>query len=1389
MKHKMRFSFGVFLLLLLSAGASFAVAIPGHDGKELALSQIPDIVRHITGKTSGDLSMKKESLFIYSVGGNQHKELYTFNNDGSPNRLVSLTGEYGRLPSGQHYWLDLSDYSRVSVVNTSPASSSDAGKTLLNFAVAGLPLRTFRTLDNQGNYVVSSADAGGVNVQEGGKRFVWRDVWPEDHEISGKLVGVKAGIKVKGYDGELVAFLFRDGATVRLHLGCVNYGTAAADAYVTPAAPDTWSKTLNMVPTMFDGTVYFPVDMAAGDFNNDGYADEIVVVETDTVAIHYNVLHISHTGSTPKDARFSVSLLRDGEVGRYDYKIMHYKDTIDQELTEQYQARGTNIDGLSCTYSVCTVAGDFDADGNTEFAVIYRDTSPQVQTLKRGPTQHTFFVGYTGRIHVKTYKWNGGSFRSEEDVQTLDSESVERRTFLELLDCREYNMPIGVKATVGDFDGDGRDDIAVLRVMLQTERYYSRWHTTWLLPPYLSLAFGAYVDWYTFDYRSIKPIYNGIGTPTRYWNHNNSSGWVGVSTKDVDLPSTSEAGINQDGDHSQENQNKIRKLYFLQPITGEQNPYPFVDREFDIIAGKFTGTVGKATTRDDLIIKYPKWADGGGNKLRSHIALMSNIPGIKSGQAQVKEITVARFRDHHFAFAKADYVDESISLNDPVKVTDTSDRDYTAELQMFPYHVDNLTSDGTALQKGPNNFTLRLGTTVTYSNTSSSTETENLKYGMTRVAETIFAIDNPAMRTASKTFQGIRGIMTSGIGDNDFIKKIGTVGGIWDKLKDTVETTTSKSNERSQSYTMTIRTEADYQDTLYMNLSTRYIWRYPIQEVPAPAWIIGQTRDDTTGSFDKSKVRDKRSYITFAMSEPSSPSGVAGVNDSYYQPYHERGNLFSYPPTLEQVEGYTGGTSIAKEGKRTWNGSNFAEEITLTSTVTSQDQTKKVNKLGAITKFLSAIDNLFGSNMAHIPQNSESSFTRSVTDGESIKINIPAAYSGAGFTVGFDTYLDAAGTMTTAFAVEDFHRDDALWGRNSLYSKLPDPSLLLPEKFAYKSTGGEWDRGSFDINTNDDTAMKMRGVRFTLADYGIETDNMLLQGLKYKISVPVYNASFVDADNFTVKLSYAKDIYDNQNKKTIGEYTFTKLPGWGNGNSRQTATFTWTPSSADTAGTYCLIAEIDPGKSLTEVHENRRNVSGDLIDAGGNNTGYWRIGLVSPNSIVLDSDTELLGDDSEGFAFPYVHWVKADGLDLEDFIRQKVDGATEPVPVAVELKYGGEYLMTKASFVGYKLKPESKGKDISEITDADIGLVFADLKFAFFPNDDHKLHFRINPDYLKDGIYFVLKVRGEAFPLTDIIYGSAVKGVGSSSSGGCYSGFGLVALLGVLGIATAVKKR
>ena len=289
----------------------------------------------------------------------------------------------------------------------------------------------------------------------------------------------------------------------------------------------------------------------------DGYTNEVVVAYSNRTAVYYKVIQFSHTGSTAKDARFSVNTLTTQEAGRYDYSGY-----------SQYAARYQNLDGVSCTYSVCTVAGDFDSDGKTEFAVIWRDTSPRDIDLKQFASGKSLFSGYTGKIHVKTFKWNGSSFRTEETVQGFDMiknppESLGQR-------FNDIDIPLGVKAVVGDFDGDGYDDIAVLRVMLQYSECYASGRVRTF--SYSNFVFGAFVDWYTFDRGSIKPKYNAH--PNNYGGAAN--GWVGIRATNISMPFFAQAGVSQN-DNSQYNQNVIRMRYYLQPLTGEQTPYPLID--------------------------------------------------------------------------------------------------------------------------------------------------------------------------------------------------------------------------------------------------------------------------------------------------------------------------------------------------------------------------------------------------------------------------------------------------------------------------------------------------------------------------------------------------------------------------------------------------------------------------------------------------------------------------------------------------------------------------------------------------------------------------------------------------------------------------------------------
>ncbi len=1395
MKHKLRFSLAVLMIMILNAGADFAsaVTVRGHDGSELALSEIPDIIRHVTGQTSGDFQFKKDSLYIFGAAPQdanyykEHIDLYTFNLDGSNKQQASLQDN---MP----YPLDTPlNYRNLSVAEIAKVNANDDKKHLANFSY-----ESGHGIKSETAYVTGKADDGNARIGHGNYDR-YGDL------VKGILLDVKGGMTVKGWKYEVTAYLTRDDKTINVTLGYASPDDNDDDAFAFSVLADfgSWSTTLNDsdVPKMLDGTVYFPVSMTVGDFNNDGYKNEIAVVYSDRTAVRYAVLQVTLQGDNEGGGGFNVSVLKNDTVDTYNYTATSWDG---YDVTGQYQARGGNMDGISCTYSVCTVTGDFDGDGQIEFAVIWRDTSPNANrdVFKWFYTGNSFFAGYTGKIHVRTYKWNGSGFQTEEDVRGFDILGGNDDDYHR---WRDLDLTLGVKAAVGDFDGDGRDDIAVLRVMLQYTEFFNHVNDSF---SYSNYVFGAFVDWYSFDTGSIKPNYHGHSNSGRYdnnWNYgDNKNGWVGIRTTNMWMPHFDQVGIPV-GDDSQETQIKVRQQYYIKPITGEDlTPYPVIDREFDIIAGKFSGTIGEITTRDDLVIKYPQWTGDGSNRQRSHVALMTNIPGVSNWGTQVHEIMSLSDRDHLLAFAKSDFLTESVTLGAPVKTVDRADLDYTAILQMMPYHVDNITPDGKSLTDKPQNFTLLLDAHIDYKNTSTSSDQKSMTYSMTSTAETIFALDSKLTQGAAKTFQGVRGITSTFLGNTTAGKAIEGVGKFWDKLKDTVETTKSTSNTSEYSSMMSIATQANYLDTLYVNTSDRYIWRYPVTN--PPSWILEQTLS-SYGTFDKSKAKTQQTYITFAMSEPGIPTAAKGTNDSHYQPYHESGNLFSYPAALEQIEGYEGHKSLLGGGSsaaKRWDGSAISETITFVNTTTDQESTKKTNKAGAITKFLSAVDNIFGSSFANVPYDTVSSFTRNVSNKESISVNIPGALSGAQFSAVFEPFLDVTGATVVGFAVESFRDIDALWNQDSLYSKKPDPSFLLPEKFNCTSLAQSVNQfAEFSVNTNDETAMKGRGIRYTAADYDMETNNLLMNGVKYKITIPVYNASFVTAPEFKVRLSYTGKLDYSVKKTTIGEYTFTSLPGRGKGNHRQFAEFEWTPNVEQ--GIYYLFAEIDPDNKLKdgEVHKNRHVSSSDrtIADYGGNNMAYFKIGISNTDTVPFDRtklETQYRSASfGEKFAaadispseFPFVEYVKIDGLDFEEFIAQKVDGQTEPVAGEVEVKYVGEELMTDAVLIGYALKPESSNKSISEINDADIGLLFVKEHFALFPGEDHKLHFRINPNDLSNGVGFLLQVYGQEYPLTDIIYGSAGTNTGfsSSSSGGCETFAGSMA--GVLALILIIKNR
>ena len=131
MKHKLRFSLAVLMIMILNAGADLAsaVTVRSHEGSELALSQIPDIIRHVTGQTSGDFQFNKDSLYIFGAAPQdanyykEHIDLYTFNLDGSNKQQASLQDN---MP----YPLDTPlNYRNLSVAEIAKVNANDDKKT------------------------------------------------------------------------------------------------------------------------------------------------------------------------------------------------------------------------------------------------------------------------------------------------------------------------------------------------------------------------------------------------------------------------------------------------------------------------------------------------------------------------------------------------------------------------------------------------------------------------------------------------------------------------------------------------------------------------------------------------------------------------------------------------------------------------------------------------------------------------------------------------------------------------------------------------------------------------------------------------------------------------------------------------------------------------------------------------------------------------------------------------------------------------------------------------------------------------------------------------------------------------------------------------------------
>lgn len=883
-------------------------------------------------------------------------------------------------------------------------------------------------------------------------------------------------------------------------------------------------------------------------------------------------------------------------------------------------------------------------------------------------------------------------------------------------------------AFCGDFDGDGNIEVAVLVQSNVNDRYFSSNHKL-----------------YIYRWNDGKKVFEEdlkMVDWMRSWGTLGRYGDFGVQALAADMNGDGADEIVLCGlMYRDENHTTISPTVMICDVKGENlygyEIYPslsnwpkfnfgdyYVDEAFSFVTGPFTGRIGKSAVVDDIAFSFtdkskqvyiiPSPVDDSGNyKTTGYNNYFYNYPLPQKiyDSSQMDSSMSSKYNSAGFfrgGLTVADFLGEGFEISHPEQLADLHASTYAAIIPAFPYHVDNISPDGTKLVDQPVNFSYSgfANSTgkmyVTYSTLQENSDVTNIKFSSTGTEDVLFTEEDSKLKQAGNLifqFKRMQSNLLASATQGTQYEALGSAGKkFYDFFNTHMENVTEKMNESSTTMTLARTMQATVYDAILMYDITTYIWRYKVLSNYMPSWLItGDSVNENPVSIPGS---GSEYYISFSMSDSPIPTN----SRSSYQPRHEEGNLFSYPAQINtiDVEGYNPDGVLGNAGQFEVPQLNPSEVVmTFQNANTITNQATKTTTPSEATKTLNFFESAWstvkgfftGSNekVQSTPDQTEDSQSFSKKFSKEEKIGIIAAhddslsdgYSSVGYTVNFMPYVAKEGTIRVAESVHlniDKTNDFALFARdNSLYNRSADPALILPGKFTtYKS--------NFVSETSHTKAMKMRGVRFYSVNYGGYSNTVLIPGLTYKIEVPVYNASFVTPPNgVSVRLSYSKTLdpeKKNSQRYVIGTQT-VMLKGWSNyanstkdgTSNRGVAVFEWTiPDNATTTdGNYYFYAEIDPDNTIQEVHESRMSADGKTVrDVGGNNEGYCRFAILRLTEKNMQQLPQYLKASSEGLSASdrviYAsQFVKAteESIDIMDYLVPRVIDINGEVTVKI----------------------------------------------------------------------------------------------------------------------------
>ena len=311
--------------------------------------------------------------------------------------------------------------------------------------------------------------------------------YKQANSTAGHLKDIKTGIFVNGYNGELVVTATMestyDGRYVKAKFsdkkvnarldfwslyqdasGNLQYrkldSLTAKTGYMdsaplngVKAVPDyDWSSVNNMNSTA--ASPYMLIRCAVGDFNNDGYANEVAMLTTNPWGIDITLYQISYYGGN-----FSIRRMTTNNMGKRssnpnlsnggnnDTAIYLYNNP-------NYVKNERFYNGFNRVPGADIVAADVDGDGQTELIAIWQGDFP----ANEREVNHWFHGANVKELYCDVYKWNTSTSKFEVKSSNYNYEGT---TYWYITSSETWIPWGGLKAVRADLDGDGKDEVVI----------------------------------------------------------------------------------------------------------------------------------------------------------------------------------------------------------------------------------------------------------------------------------------------------------------------------------------------------------------------------------------------------------------------------------------------------------------------------------------------------------------------------------------------------------------------------------------------------------------------------------------------------------------------------------------------------------------------------------------------------------------------------------------------------------------------------------------------------------------------------------------------------------------------------------------------------------------